>query len=301
LEFLVPLLALAGAVQEKPGIKDTRIGGIVSRRGIARNQDNLDAKRGFFRFEDMTASLSSAGRYYQENRPPAASPAATTPQPADNSNRVDPAHVVLRWIPGRNAISHRVFLGPGKLPAFREEMPRTQYEPGPLSSGTTYFWRVDELTPSGIIIGPTWRFTTEGQAEQASESPVSWTQAMDQPAAWFGSPEAARISDNLLLYQRRTGGWPKNIDMAVPLTAESRSRLTSEKDLTDSTIDNNATTARFVSSPACLSHPGRSDFVRAHLQASNICWQPNTRTAAGRSIFRCAPITRATSPLTTMP
>ena len=29
--------------------------------------------------------------------------------------------------------------------------------------------------------------------------------------AFFQTPEAARIADNVLLYQQTTGGWPKNI------------------------------------------------------------------------------------------
>jgi PelA/Pel-15E family pectate lyase len=58
---------------------------------------------------------------------------------------------------------------------------------------------------------------------------------------WYASDEAARIADNLLLYQRDTGGWFKNIDMATVLTGAQKAALLGEKQKTDSTIDNGAT------------------------------------------------------------
>ena len=39
---------------------------------------------------------------------------------------------------------------------------------------------------------------------------------------FFQSEEARRIGNQLLLYQRVTGGWPKNIDMAKPLSDKER-------------------------------------------------------------------------------
>ena len=38
--------------------------------------------------------------------------------------------------------------------------------------------------------------------------------------AFFTTPEAVRIADNVLLYQQTTGGWPKNIYMPAELTAD---------------------------------------------------------------------------------
>ena len=77
---------------------------------------------------------------------------------------------------------------------------------------------------------------------QQTRLDVSWDALLDQPAAWYATPEAARIADNLLLYQRDTGGWPKNTDMTAVLDARDRERLLTEKAQTDSTIDNGATT-----------------------------------------------------------
>ena len=35
--------------------------------------------------------------------------------------------------------------------------------------------------------------------------------------AWFSSKEAQEIAENVLLYQRNIGGWPKNIQMQKTL------------------------------------------------------------------------------------
>ncbi len=60
---------------------------------------------------------------------------------------------------------------------------------------------------------------------------------------FFKSEEARRVGEQVLLYQRVTGGWPKNINMARPMTDEEKERVRADKErLDDSTIDNNATT-----------------------------------------------------------
>lgn len=48
----------------------------------------------------------------------------------------------------------------------------------------------------------------------SQESGVTWREAMLQPEEWYGSEDAQRIADNVLLYQNNNGGWLKNIDMA---------------------------------------------------------------------------------------
>lgn len=58
---------------------------------------------------------------------------------------------------------------------------------------------------------------------------------------WYGSDEAVRIADNVLLYQRTTGGWPANVDMSRELTEEQKDKVRMAKDRADSTLDNGAT------------------------------------------------------------
>lgn len=60
--------------------------------------------------------------------------------------------------------------------------------------------------------------------------------------AFFKTEEARRIGDQVLVFQRVTGGWPKNVDMCSPLNEEQLEKVVSEKDRDyDSTTDNNAT------------------------------------------------------------
>lgn len=70
---------------------------------------------------------------------------------------------------------------------------------------------------------------------------VSWRNALQQNADWYGGAEAMQIADNVLLYQRDNGGWDKNIDMTVPLAPAERAKILAEKDTPYSTIDNGAT------------------------------------------------------------
>ncbi len=65
--------------------------------------------------------------------------------------------------------------------------------------------------------------------------------------AFFKTDEARRIGDQLILYQRVTGGWPKNINMVAPLTQEQREAVIADQQRTDdSTIDNDATTIQML-------------------------------------------------------
>ena len=75
----------------------------------------------------------------------------------------------------------------------------------------------------------------------AQQKPLTWSNALRQNPEWFTSTESLRIADNLLLYQRDSGGWPKNTDMAVVLTDADKSKLVADKKQNDSTIDNSST------------------------------------------------------------
>ncbi len=59
---------------------------------------------------------------------------------------------------------------------------------------------------------------------------------------FYKTEEARIIGDQVLLYQRVTGGWPKNINMGKPLTDEERAQVLKDKQRRDdSTTDNGAT------------------------------------------------------------
>ena len=70
---------------------------------------------------------------------------------------------------------------------------------------------------------------------------MKWGRALQQKADWYGSDEALRIAENVLLYQRNNGGWTKNVDIATPLEPGEKAQLIEDKDAAYSTIDNGAT------------------------------------------------------------
>lgn len=63
----------------------------------------------------------------------------------------------------------------------------------------------------------------------------------------YSSKDAIRVGDQMLQYQRVTGGWPKNIDMFRPMGEREMQAVLKDKQRTDdSTVDNNATTTQMT-------------------------------------------------------
>ncbi|MXN92523.1 pectate lyase [Flavobacterium sp. Sd200] len=86
-------------------------------------------------------------------------------------------------------------------------------------------------------------FCVHGQVNKKSWRAI--TQSNDD--AWFASDEAAQIADNVLLYQRNVGGWPKNIEMQEPLSEADKKKLIDLKSTAkESTTDNGATCQEMV-------------------------------------------------------
>ncbi len=101
------------------------------------------------------------------------SPFASGPDPADGAIHVG-TRVTLTWTPGAGAVSHDVYFSDnfdevnagseaafqGNLaePFFLVGLPGFPYPDG-LVSGTTYYWRIDEINADGMIYsGTIWRF-----------------------------------------------------------------------------------------------------------------------------------------------
>jgi len=71
----------------------------------------------------------------------------------------------------------------------------------------------------------------------------SWQYVVNQMSDdWYGSDESVKIAENVLLYQRDTGGWPKNTAMHRPLSESEKEKILKEKSLHDAIFDNSATT-----------------------------------------------------------
>jgi PelA/Pel-15E family pectate lyase len=80
---------------------------------------------------------------------------------------------------------------------------------------------------------------------------VRWgAEVLRQKPEWYASVEARAIADSVIQYQSPQGGWPKNVDLAIP--PRSRDDIPLPSDGRANTIDNGATTVpmRFLASVA---------------------------------------------------
>ncbi len=90
-----------------------------------------------------------------------------------------------------------------------------------------------------LIVG----MTNTSLSAQKKLSEMSWNEVVyKQCDSLYGTEEAISVADNVLLYQRNIGGWPKNTPMHKPLSETEIEKLLQLKTSTDdATIDNGAT------------------------------------------------------------
>jgi hypothetical protein len=93
---------------------------------------------------------------------------AFAPYPADGATHVDP-NVVLTWSPGKDALSHDVYLGTDYNDVndantlsdeYKGNYQENSYDPCGLELVTNYYWRIDEVADSNIYKGDVWSFKT---------------------------------------------------------------------------------------------------------------------------------------------
>jgi pectinesterase len=95
----------------------------------------------------------------------------------------------------------------------------------PLISAVLLFTGVKICNGQTPAIGRSWKFV-----------------ATQMPDSWYGSDESKAVAENVLLYQRDAGGWPKNIAMHKPLSIVEKATIADEKGNNDAILDNDATT-----------------------------------------------------------
>ncbi len=97
---------------------------------------------------------------------------ASNPDPSDGAKQVG-IDADLSWSSGADAIMHDVYLGTdsemvdsattASKGIYRGRQHVNTYDPGILESGTTYYWRIDEVEPDATKHkGRVWSFTTAG-------------------------------------------------------------------------------------------------------------------------------------------
>ncbi len=84
------------------------------------------------------------------------------PQPGQGTVNVD-LSPTLQWTKGISSTSYNISFGTDEYPAEVANTTDLFYNPGPLSEGTVYYWKVDQVTADDTIEGKIWRFRTEGR------------------------------------------------------------------------------------------------------------------------------------------
>jgi glycerophosphoryl diester phosphodiesterase len=110
---------------------------------------------------------------------------ASGPTPADGALNVSP-NPTLTWVTATNATNHHIYFGTTSPPPFLRQQ---RYDLVPLTNltlGATYYWRVDEATPTGFQVGPTWRFTVSS-APPPTNAFYEWTFDRADLAAAIGN------------------------------------------------------------------------------------------------------------------
>jgi len=91
--------------------------------------------------------------------PPTPTNKASLPSPGNLATNVS-QNPTLVWLPGSNATNQAVYFGTNSPGSFTVSTTNNSITRTNLLPGTTYYWHVDALTPTGTIIGDVWSFTT---------------------------------------------------------------------------------------------------------------------------------------------
>ena len=92
----------------------------------------------------------------------------------------------------------------------------------------------------------------------------SWSSvATGMPDEWYGSDESVRVAENVLLYQRNIGGWPKNTAFHLSLSEAEKAKLKADKNTQDAIFDNGATTTEMRFLAKMYTKTSNSDYKTA--------------------------------------
>lgn len=91
-------------------------------------------------------------------------------------------------------------------------------------------------------------FYSLGSNLSAQVHDKSWRNIIyNKEDTWFSTSEAKQVAENVLLYQRNIGGWPKNVQMHHPLSEVEKKNLIQKKQTNEgATTDNGATTQELL-------------------------------------------------------
>ncbi len=127
------------------------------------------AKTYYWRIDEFYGFETLKGEVWSFSTPGAVG----SPNPYNKAENVKQT-TMLRWVAAEDSGSHQVYFGTDKAavsdataasPEYKgtKNLDDVQYDPGPLTAGTSYYWRIDEvnnLNPNSPWKGGVWSFTT---------------------------------------------------------------------------------------------------------------------------------------------
>jgi len=121
-----------------------------------------------------------------------ADPNANSPSPANGAINVA-VTATLSWTAGGGAASHNVYFGTTSPGTFQGNQTETTFDPGTLSYGTTYYWRIDEVNEANVVkTGAVWNFTTtSGLAITPSPTNGATNVSLNPTLSWTAGQGAA--------------------------------------------------------------------------------------------------------------
>jgi len=165
-------------------------------------------------YEDSDASYWIPGRQLAN---------ASYPIPFNVGNTTN-TDADLMWRQAYNATSYNVYFGitSGALISQGSQITNI-FDPGPLTVGQSYYWRVDAVTASGIISGNEWRFTVKAVPVISSIIPIADAYVDDSAKNTnMGSESRIKLSTPITpggSYQQRNGFIKFEIDVPGTITS----------------------------------------------------------------------------------
>jgi regulation of enolase protein 1 (concanavalin A-like superfamily) len=166
--------------------------------------------------------------------PICASTIAYAPAPADGATEVATT-TNLSWEAGHNALQHDVYFGddcdlvatatPVRCGPYRGRQSATTYDPGVLTPGKTYYWRIDEVNPlyaASPWKGCVWTFTT-GDCSLSIDDFESYASSAELQQTWEGTPFPVGIEQTVVHGDQQS----MRLDYAyIPIPGSSGSEAT---------------------------------------------------------------------------
>ena len=183
---------------------------------------------------------------------------ASNPNPPDGVMDVN-VSPYLSWTAGYDAESHEVYFGTNNPPPFIIDQNNTTFNPGILSRGITYYWRIDELNTWGKTTGSVWRFKTVCPLDQASDpNPADGATNVNIYVTLSWTPSAGTTSHDVYFGTESPGAFQRNQTEATfsPGTLLANKTYYWRIDEVNSDCETTGTVWSFTTSGKILCFPG---------------------------------------------